>query len=180
VKDQRASVLLVELAKFEAFAVPVYLFTYHAYCSWMPDRQRGFVRRHEGILPPNRALSNIYKRQTVDEEVKFNAQLQRLLIDELVTSCVKQNWRLHFVATTASHVHTLVSWRSAHTWKQVRVSLKSSLSRRFNKDQGRRRWFSEGASRKRIQNKSHFDYLVSSYLPQHRGWKWQEKRGFFR
>jgi REP element-mobilizing transposase RayT len=160
--------------------VPVYLFTYHAYRSWMPDLPLGFVLRHEGILPPSRALSNVYKRQAVEEEVKFKSPFQRMLIDELVASCTKQNWQLHFAATTISHVHVLVSWRSAQTWKQVRVSLKSSLSRRCNQEHGRRRWFSEGASRKQVQNESHFDYLCNSYLPRHDGWKWKEKRGFFR
>ena len=31
--------------------MPVYLFTFHAYGSWLPDNPRGYVRRKEGIQP---------------------------------------------------------------------------------------------------------------------------------
>jgi hypothetical protein len=33
--------------------MPVYLFTYHAYRSWMPDRPEGFVQEGRGIEAPN-------------------------------------------------------------------------------------------------------------------------------
>ncbi|MEM1305417.1 MAG: hypothetical protein AAGG46_11005, partial [Planctomycetota bacterium] len=30
-------------------AMPVYLFTYHTYGSWLPDRPQGYVQRDQGI-----------------------------------------------------------------------------------------------------------------------------------
>lgn len=160
--------------------MPVYLFTFHAYRSWMPDHKRGFVRRKEGVLPPNRAVSNIYKQQALADEVGFDERLQRSVIDELKCSCTKQTWQLHFVSTDITHVHALVSWRSNQTWMQVRTSLKSSLSRNLNREHGKRPWFSEGASRKQVRDEKHFNHLVKTYLPKHTGLKWQEKRGLFK
>jgi hypothetical protein len=69
--------------------MPVYLFTYHAYRSWMPDRNRGFVRRKEGILPADRGLSNVYKQQAICDEVELAETLQKLLIEELQIACQK-------------------------------------------------------------------------------------------
>ena len=42
--------------------MPVYLFTYHAYQSWMPDRGRGFVQKGRGIQPTNALLAHAYRR----------------------------------------------------------------------------------------------------------------------
>ena len=41
----------------------------------------------------------------------------------------------------------------------------------------RREWFVEGGSRKRVKDRAHFDYLVTTYLPRHRGWKWSSEKG---
>ena len=37
--------------------MPCYLFTFHAFGTWMPDREEGFVRREQGILPPDEELA---------------------------------------------------------------------------------------------------------------------------
>jgi hypothetical protein len=41
--------------------MPCYLFTYHAYLSWMPDRPQGYVRRKKGIFPPDEEKAEAYK-----------------------------------------------------------------------------------------------------------------------
>jgi REP element-mobilizing transposase RayT len=160
--------------------MPVYVFTYHAYRSWMPDHKRGFVRRKEGVLPADFALANVYRQQAVQEEIDFDAGLQKLLIDELQIACAKQSYELHFVATEPTHVHALVSWRTGRTWVQVRAGLRSLISRRLNREHGRRAWLSDGASRKKVKDQAHFDRLAAEYLPKHRGWKWHPGRGLFK
>jgi hypothetical protein len=37
-----------------------------------------------------------------------------------------------------------------------------------------RRWFVRHGSRKRVRGKDHLEYLMSEYLPSHRGLKWCE------
>ena len=160
--------------------MPVYLFTFHAYRSWMPDHEEGFVRRGEGVLPQNQALSNIYRQQASDSEVDFEADIQGILIDEVQVASGKQDYELHFVATDSTHLHVLLSWRSDKTWQQVRRGLKTSISLRLIRELGERPWLSEGASRKRVKDQSHFDHLIRTYLPKHRGWKWQTGRGLFK
>jgi len=44
--------------------MPCYLFTYHAYASWMPDREEGHVRRGEGILSADEKLNRELERRT--------------------------------------------------------------------------------------------------------------------
>lgn len=160
--------------------MPVYLFTLHAYRSWMPDRERGYVRRGEGLLESDPQMAKAYECRATQELVEFDDELQRLMIEAVLESCEHQNYRLHFVATETSHVHILVSWKSDKKWKVVRRGLRSSLTRKLNEEIEKRDWFSRGGSRKRVKDRKHFDYLVERYLPRHSGWKWNEGKGRFR
>ena len=154
--------------------MPVYLFTYHAYRSWMPDRARGFVRRRAGILPSDESLSATYARQAREDPVLFTPPQQLELIAELQRAFEKQRCRGHFIATEPTHVHVRVSWRDERDWKRLRNGLKQSMTRRLNHQARREHWFSEGASRKRVSDQGHFNHVVEKYLPSHRGWKWRE------
>jgi hypothetical protein len=49
--------------------VAVYHFTYHAYRSWMPDNPKGYVRRGEGILPPDAEMARLYAKAARAKEV---------------------------------------------------------------------------------------------------------------
>ena len=160
--------------------MPCYLFTYHAYGSWMPDREQGFVRRGEGILPANTALAQRYRQRATQAEIHFDDASQKLLIEAVIEGCECRGLRLHFVAAETTHFHVLVSWSTEQAWKTVRTGLKSSLSRRLNRELGRKRWWADGSSRKQVNDQDHFEYLVGTYLPKHKGWKWQEGVGMFR
>jgi REP element-mobilizing transposase RayT len=157
--------------------MPCYLFTFHAYRSWMPDRPRGFVKRGQGVVAANVKLAKRYADRAVEQPTLFSNQVQQLLLYECQVVCGRQTLRLHFVATDPTHVHILVSWRTARPWSTVRSAIKSSLTRRLNRDASRRSWFSNGASRKRVADRKHFTRLVDEYLAAHRGWKWDERRG---
>ncbi len=159
--------------------MPRYLFTYHAYRSWMPDRPRGFVRRGEGVLPPSGPLAIRYAERATAEPARFSSRIQKLLLDECRIACQRQLLRLHCIATDPSHLHVLLSWPTLRPWSNVRSAVKSSLTRRLNRDVARQTWFSDGVSRKRVADWKHFKYLVDEYLAAHRGWKWDERRGAY-
>jgi REP element-mobilizing transposase RayT len=159
--------------------MPVYLFTFHAYGSWMPDRRRGFVRRQRGILPTDNALADEYRRRAKFAAATFCEPTQLLAIEELQVAFSKQGCRGHFIATDPSHIHILISWRDERPWQKMRSGLKQSLSRRL-KSVEPREWFCEGGSRRRVMERKHFDHLMSNYLPSHRGWKWREGEKPFR
>jgi hypothetical protein len=51
--------------------MPCYLFTYHAYGSWMPDRPQGYVRRGKGILPTDTRMAERYRKNTKYDKAPF-------------------------------------------------------------------------------------------------------------
>ncbi|GEM_PF-516676 len=159
--------------------MPVYLLTVHAYRSWMPDRPEGYVRRGEGILPTDPELAEVYNAIANEPAIRFGDEQQQLLIDESLTTSAKQSLRCHFAATDPTHIHLLLSWKTAKTSAAVRKSIKTSLTLRLNLECEQRTWFSRSGSRKRVTDEDHFNNLVQSYLPSHRGWKWSEARGYF-
>jgi hypothetical protein len=155
--------------------MPCYLFTFHAYRTWMPDREEGFVRRKQGVLPPDEELARQYETKADENKVFFDSHIQILLIEEAKIACEKQQYRGHSIATDPTHIHILVSWRDERPWLKIRSGLKTSLTLRLNRDVKRRRhWFVDSASRKQVNDRKHFDHLTTVYLPSHRGWKWQE------
>ena len=160
--------------------MPCYLFTYHAYRSWMPDQPRGFVRRKQGIQQTNEFLTHKYVMKARHRGVTFSEGLQQTLIDELLVARIHQRFRMHYVATETSHVHVLTSWVDDRPWMKIRSGIKSSMSRRLNREMEKQPWFGERASRRRVEDRTHFDHLVRKYLPRHQGWKWSESRGLFK
>lgn len=160
--------------------MPVYLFTYHAYGSWMPDHERGYTPRGDGVRPPNDAMAERYRANQRDPTVVFDEPIQRLLIDETQVAAKFQRLRVHFLATEPTHLHALVSWTDGRPWHTVRAQLRASLTRRMNRELRRRTWFGESASRRAVVDQEHFDHLVSSYLPDHGGWKWSPAEGLYR
>jgi REP element-mobilizing transposase RayT len=157
--------------------MPCYHFTFHGYGTWMPDEDEGYVVRKKGRLPQDLVAAAAYRELMTDEAITFGEAHQMTLIDEVHITAAKTNLRVHFVATEPTHLHAVVSWKDERPWLKVRTSLKSSLSRRMKRDHGRREWLSEGASRRKVVNQEHYDYLVCTYLPGHSGWKWSEEQG---
>ena len=160
--------------------MPVYLLAVHAYRSWMPDRPEGYVKRGDGILPADPELAEVYNAIANEPAARFGDEQQQLLIDESLATSAKQSLRCHFAATDPTHVHLLLSWKTAKTSAAVRKSIKTSLTRRLNLECEKRTWFSRSGSRKRVAGEDHFNNLVQSSLPSHRGWKWSEARGYFK
>jgi len=157
-----------------------YHFTFHAYRTWNADRPQGFVLRGKGIQPPNPTLARKYDKRASQPMTVFLERHQRTLIWLAWDACERRNWRLHQIATDPTHVHLLVSFSSSgqkfQPWEQVRAKLKNLMSWALSKafQEKGRKWFVRSASRKRVENQKHFDYLMNVYLPNHRGLSWKE------
>jgi hypothetical protein len=160
--------------------MPCYLFTFHAHGSWLPDHPRGYVRRGRGIQPQNHRMAALYGENLKSRVAVFDDAIQRVLIAAAQEACQRQTCRCHFIATDPTHMHVLASWSSERTWELVRMQIGSKASRSLNATFSRRTWFAKSPSRKRLKDRGHFDYLMTTYLPRHAGWKWNEKRGEFR
>ena len=155
--------------------MPVYLYTYHSYRSWMPDNPRGYVRRGEGLQPPDEEMAAQYIRNAAHAEFKFDELMRRVIVRTARDLCEKRGWRLHQIHVIPSHVHVLVSWPDVQDWKRIRNTLKRHFGKDISKALDRPGpWFSRGASRKRVRDRQHFDYLMNVYLPRHHGTSWRE------
>ena len=156
--------------------MPVYHFTWHAHGTWRPDNGRGYVERGEGILPPDPQEAERRDRNQKNDRVEFDAPMQGVLIAGAYDCCVRRGWRLHAGGTDPTHVHLLTSWREYVEWSAVRDRLKNLLSLFLGRLKQRPggNWFVDNGSRKRVTRREHFDYLVNSYFPDHRGLFWKE------
>ena len=153
----------------------VYLFTFHAYRSWMPDRQRGYVRRGEGLLPPDHDMAEHYHRDARHRAVGFTPDVQAVLVASTQALCTQKQWRLNQVMAKPTHVHTLLSWRGFLHWKSVRRTLKYRYTSELNGAFGAGSpWFSGSGSRKRVRDRAHYEFLMNEYLPAHDGIYWRE------
>jgi hypothetical protein len=160
--------------------MPVYLLTFHAYRSWRPDHPRGYVRRDEDVLPPDPEMAARYERHARCLPVRFEPDLQDIPVEGARDICERRDWRPHLVATDVRHVHLLVNWRDdALSWKDVYDTFKRLLGMMLAKQTGRRgrRWFVRKGSRNEVRDREHFEYLMTEYLPGHRGLAWSERDG---
>jgi len=160
--------------------MPVYLFTYHAYGSWMPDRPQGYVRRREGILPTDEEMARVYRQDMPQDAVLLSEAQQRLAIEALLTTAGHIDATLHAIASEPTHLHILASWRDERTFDKVSVSLKRGITITLQRAFGKQRWLSRDFSRKRVEDREHFDHLVTNYFPKHSGWNWNQQRGYFK
>jgi hypothetical protein len=161
--------------------MPVYLFTYHAYQTWLPDNRRGFVQEGQGVQPRNERLAASYRQAAAHLPFEFDADTQIQLIAKARAICAGDGHRLHGVVAEPSHLHALVSWRDAAlAFGKVRGRIKNLLSLHLSKRAGvtGRPWFSTGSSRKRVEDQNHFNHLMSAYLPRHSGVGWYDDRGW--
>jgi hypothetical protein len=168
--------------------MPVFLFTFHGYMTWLPDNRRGYTKRGEEYQDPDEQAAQRYRaRANNADECLFSDDLMRAMVDETLIACGKQDVRLHSATTETTHVHLLVSWGDDRDWMAVRSALKMSLSLRLKREAGQavntsRRdteiKLSRSGSRKRAKDRDHFDDLVQKYLPSHSGSKYFEDRGF--
>ena len=158
--------------------MPVYHFTFHAYRSWRPDHPRGYVRRNEGILPPDPEQAKRYDARAKQEPVTFDTAVQQVLIRGAIDICTRRRWRLHAVGTDPSHVHLVVSWRAYFPYSEVMRQLKNVLSYLLGLQIGPRgrRWFVRNGSHRRVKDDRHLNHLVETYLPDHPGLFWCEGR----
>ncbi|MEX2672727.1 MAG: hypothetical protein WD294_11530 [Phycisphaeraceae bacterium] len=152
--------------------MPVYLFTYHGYGTWLPDRQPGFVHYRQGLQARSKDMAGAYRQQQTSSKAVFDGAAQQVIVRTVREAALHLEATLHAVSADTTHVHLLISWKHGRGWRAMRTSVKSALTRALNAQIATRAWFSKGASRKRIRDRSHFDYLMHRYLPRHKGKRW--------
>lgn len=159
--------------------MPCFLFTWHTYGSWLPDRDKGYVHWQRGLSKSSTQLAVAYREQQTHETAFFSVQHQTTVIEEVLSAASFQHFQVHFIACEATHVHVLASWASEKSATVLRRSLRHSLTQRLNQLL-HRPWFSRGGDLKRVRNRAHFEHLYNRYLPSHSGMKWSAERGIYK
>ena len=159
--------------------MPVFLFTYHAYGTRLPDREQGYVRRKQGTLPPDEEAAKLYRDQMQQDAVSFGGEAQLQIIQAVRNTEPHIDITIRMVVTDPTHAHVLLQWTHERGWKSLRTSVKTAISIALKKQQDKA-WLSEGASAKQVKDEAHLHYLENQYLPDHRGWKWSSAKGLFK
>ena len=81
----------------------VYMFTYHAYRSWMPDRSQGYVRKGK-VLPTDEEEARRYGRRACNPQITFDRTMQQTLVSNARVVCDESHWRLHQVRAIPTHL----------------------------------------------------------------------------
>ena len=137
--------------------MPCYLFTFHGHATWMPDHPRGYVKRKRGVRPSDTNMAAAYRSQQRESRVFFRQSEQATLIEAVHAAAMHLEAKPHAAACEPTHMHILLDWRHGRDWQSIRTSLRSALSRSLNDAYGKRAWFSDASSRKRVQDHNHFD-----------------------
>ncbi|QQE13612.1 hypothetical protein JD969_09175 [Planctomycetota bacterium] len=151
----------------------VYLFTFHAYGSWMPDREAGYVRRGKGVLSKDEWMGESYRSQARMEVVRFDGDKQWLLLDICAVACERLEAEFYGFSCDETHVHVVIGWRDEKKdWLKMRKSMKTAMTKALNDAYWKREWFSKGGGRKQVKDREHFEHLITVYLPKHKGARW--------
>ena len=158
--------------------MPAYHITLHAYGSYLPDNDAGSYHWRRGFQEPNDDhLADEYRRRQNETRASFSDDVQRLIVDELRVAAEHQTLRLLGIACESTHVHVVIAWDDENRDPiRVQAGLKSSVTRRLNRDVGRRSWLSGRGVPKRVWDRGHLAYLLTKYLPKHSGRQWYEGR----
>ena len=154
--------------------MPCYLLTYHGHGTWLPDHPRGYVRRKEGMLATDSHMAACYRANQKRDAVRFDDEAQTVIAKSILATQPFLGILVHAIACEDSHVHVLLSWNHQRAVMSVSKSIKTRITRELNEQFDERPWLSKGGSLKRVVERSHFDHLVDTYLPRHRGLFWRE------
>ena len=132
--------------------------------------------RDEGYQPPDPDEQHRREGNATQSPVQFDEAMQRVLVVGTYDICRRRGWRYHGGGNDLTHTHALIGWKDFVDWQEARDRLKNVLSLFLGRWTGieGRTWFVEGGSRKRVTTRKHFDYLLDTYFPDHRGIYWRE------
>lgn len=152
--------------------MPCFHLTFHAYGTWLPDKEKGYVQRNQGIKPRDEAMASNYRANQKHPSVRFTSKQQEEIAATLRVAGKHLDATLHCYAIDPTHLHVLLSWKHERSHASIRTSIKSAITRRLNERFDPRTWLVKGSSRKQIKDHDHFCYLIREYLPSHRGLFW--------
>jgi REP element-mobilizing transposase RayT len=150
-------------------SVLAYFITWTTYGTWLPGDARGWVKRGAwGVHPPDPEL----ERQAHELMVEMTVVLtpaQRTLVEQTIRDhCRIRRWTLHAVNARTNHVHLVVTadrgpdevMGQFKAWCSRKLSDQAGLERAVARKAGRRRWFTEGGDKQKIESEEHLRNII--------------------
>jgi REP element-mobilizing transposase RayT len=146
-----------------------YFLTWTTYGTWLPGDERGWTNESTGQQPPDRSAQRDALHR-LQESICVLSTAERQLVNATITDhCQIRGWQLHAVNCRSNHVHVVVQ-ADSHP-DLVTTQFKSWSTRRLrsyeasasNTEEPRRRWWSEGGS-KRYLNDEHSLEMAIQYV----------------
>ncbi len=158
--------------------MPVSLLSFHTIGPRTADGEPRLVLRRQRRSTSRLPLAERYQQAIEHQDVQLDADHQRKLVDIVMDCQQRHDYRCFAVAADENQVLALVAWDDERAAVDIRAAIKASLSRGMNQEFGRQTWLGDGGGHKRVRNRTQFDYLSETYLPQRAALVWTCRRGF--
>jgi REP element-mobilizing transposase RayT len=133
-----------------------FFLTWTTYGSWLPGDDRGWVDPYGHFRPAEPLRAASVRRRMVGQPVSFDVDQRAAVENAIEAHCQRRGWHLHAVQCRSQHVHVVVS-AADYAPDEVMAQLKSWCTRRLKTSGrgldivgGRRTWWTEGGSKRRI------------------------------
>ena len=146
--------------------MPVHFYTFHAHGSFTsePSPQRELFQRDR--------FGGLCQQRPAQPTVRFTADHQRKLVDTVIDSQGVAGYRCFGVVAQRQRMHLLVAWEGKSAPETIRSQIKGAVTTAMNAEFGPRAWLSQIGRDKRVRNRTHFEYLITSFFPKQRGLMW--------
>jgi REP element-mobilizing transposase RayT len=146
-----------------------YHIVWTTYGTWLPGDGRGWIKAYVwGVQAPDPVREREARERMVEEPVILTAE-QRELVEKTIRDHSRiRGWFLHAVNVRGNHVHVVVSaardpndvMEQFKAWCSRKLSDQAGLAKVVAKKAGRRRWFTEGGDKVRIEDDRYLENSI--------------------
>jgi REP element-mobilizing transposase RayT len=106
-----------------------YFLTWPTYGTWLPGDERGWVKWHHGIQPPDPVKQLEARARMTEDSCRLNREERDQVEAAIAECCAVRGWTLHAVNCRTNHVHVVISAREHPD--RVRSQLKTWSARKL-------------------------------------------------
>src|SRR6478672_4153013 len=153
------------------------LLAYHiiwtTYGTWLPGDIRGWIKaNYNGVQSPNRKLEDECRQRMTEDAIELSDSQRKLVEETIRRHCEIRNWPLHAANVRTNHVHVVVAAElepddvmdQLKAWCSRKLSDDAGLTKPVAKKAGRRRWFTEGGDKEKIEDQLYLQNAIKYVL----------------
>jgi REP element-mobilizing transposase RayT len=146
-----------------------YHLVWTTYGTWLPGDERGWMRKGDpAVQPPHPERERACREGMSEEMVLLDDVQQQIVAATIVAHSRHRGWVLLALAVKTNHVHVVVDADrpgdlvrdQLKGWCSRRLSDSAGLTQQQTKTGGRRRWFTEGAYVRQIENEEYLQAAI--------------------